>query len=267
MTISTRLAFKSLLRRFEADCVCDIGACDGSESLVFRQILPEAALVAFEANPYLFQKLANDSRFPTNRIGIYPYAIASSNGTAPFRVPDLDYVKADNKNPEIGTGSLLVFEGMKVKETVQVSTRRIDEFVLSHYPEARRIGLWIDAEGAEFEIIEGMTGIKDRVVALHVETHFLPRFPSQKLYSDVERSLKSMGFVPVCTNTAKDGLWGDVVFAAEGKLADLGWRYQFCKWAACLIGWCRIDSVGLFLKKHCYPLYRPLFRLYVRLFT
>src|SRR5438445_13758611 len=106
MTISTRLAFKMLLRRFGADCVCDIGACDGYESLVFRQILPTAVLVAFEANPYLFQKLTADSRFLANRIGIYPYAIASSNGTAPFHVPDLDYIKAKEEIQGIGSGSL-----------------------------------------------------------------------------------------------------------------------------------------------------------------
>src|SRR6266542_8017 len=251
MTISTRLAFKSLLRRFEADCVCDIGACDGYESLVFRQILPEAVLVAFEANPYLFQKMSADSRFPANRISVYPYAISNSNGMAPFRVPDLDDVKAEEKTPATGSGSLLVLEGMKVKETVQVPTRRIDEFVLSHFPAVRRIGLWIDAEGVEFEIIEGMTGIKGRVVALHVETAFAPRHPGQKLYGEVEPLLKSMGFVPICVSTSIDGLWGDVVFAAEGKLADLGWRFQFSKWTAWLFCWCRIDSVGLFLKKHC----------------
>ena len=42
MKTSTRLLFKTLLRRFDADCVCDIGACDGYESLVFRQVLPNA---------------------------------------------------------------------------------------------------------------------------------------------------------------------------------------------------------------------------------
>src|SRR5205807_3468796 len=196
------------------------------------------------------------SRFPANRIGIYPYAIASSNGTAPFRVPDLDYLKA--KEEGIGSGSLLDIEGLTVKEIVQVPTRRIDEFLLSNYPGARRIGLWIDAEGSEFEIIEGMARIKDRVVALHVETAFSPVHPGQKLYGEVQRLLKSLGFVPVCMNTSIDGLWGDVVFVAEGKIPDLGWRFRFCKWTARLFSWCRIDSLGLFLKKHCYPLYRPL---------
>ena len=265
MKTSTRLLFKTLLRRFDADCVCDIGACDGYESLVFREVLPNAVILTFEANPLNFKKIASDPRFPANRIAIYPYAITDSNGAAPFHVPDEDYDHPDVAN--LGLGSLLPLAVTKVRETVQVQTRRIDEFVLSDYPNARRIGLWIDAEGAEYGIVQGMAGIQDRVVALHVEVAFSPVHPGQKLFPEVERLLKTYGFMPICTSKSPDGVWGDVVFVPENRFAELGWRFHSYLWMGRLVQLCRVDSLGSFLKKHCYPVYRILFRLYVKLFT
>ena len=88
---NTRLVFKILLRRFRVDCVFDIGSCDGVDALLFRQILPKAAVVAFEANPINHQRMAQNPQLKANRIEVFPYAITNTNGTAPFNVADADY--------------------------------------------------------------------------------------------------------------------------------------------------------------------------------
>jgi len=265
MKINTRLPFKFLLRRCQIDCLFDIGSCDGFESTLFRQILPDARVVAFEANPVLYKKMAANQALIDSKIEVLPYAISNQNGTAHFHVPDLDYDAKDVQNP--GTGSLLVHEGLKIRETVEVPTRRIDDFLLAQCPGARNVALWIDAEGFEYFILEGMSGIKDRVVAVHVETARKPMRVGQKVYADVEKLMKTMGFVSVGTNMADASVWGDVVFISEKVLAGFGVRYQLCLMAGWLSYWCRAHWIGGVLRKHCHPLYRLCSRIYLKLFT
>src|SRR6185436_13600572 len=51
MFTNTKSLFISILKAQGADCVCDIGSRDGDQSLLFRHLLPNAAAIAFEANP------------------------------------------------------------------------------------------------------------------------------------------------------------------------------------------------------------------------
>ena len=263
--MNVRLIFKILLRRCRADSVFDIGSCNGYESLAFRQVLPQAVVAAFEANPINYQKMAANPDLRASRIEIFPYAITNRNGTARFNVADVDY---DNPNYEdlqnAGSSSLLMFEGFKVKETVAVEARRIDEFVMSRYPGLRRVGLWIDVEGAEFEALEGIAGVRDRVLAVHVETARVPTRLGQKPYPELEALMKSFGFVPMGTNMSKGSIWGDVLFVNENLVGKLGLRFQLYRWAGELASRCTPYS---FLKRHCDPLYHFLRRIYVRLFT
>ncbi len=265
MKTSTRMVFKLLLRRFQVDCVCDIGACDGSDSLIFREALPQAELMAFEANPIMYNKMTGDPTFREARIRLLPYAITNTNGTAQFHVAESNYEDENATHP--GLSSLLELGNIKQKEVVTVQTRRIDEFILSEYPKVQKIALWIDAEGAEFGIIEGIAGIKDRVLALHVETAFVPLRPGQRLYSEVEPLMKSFGFVPLCMTKSDDLRWADVVFVKEKLLAELDFGFRFRQSVGALANACKLDSAGVLLKKYCHPLYVPLRRVYFRLFN
>ena len=264
MRTNTRLIFKMLLRRFKADCVCDIGSCDGGDSLRFRELLPDAVLMAFEANPRLYRRMEANPALRSSRIEIFPCAASNSNGTAWFNVTDLDYEDPNVENP--GTSSLLVHPGLKVKERVEVKTCRIDEWLLSRHPEVQRVGLWIDAEGAEFAVIEGMTGIKERVIALHVETARTPMREGQIVYSHVESLLNSLGFVALDTTMSAESVWGDVVFVPKALAGQLGWRFHLCRYGVWLLDRAKFSTLGLWLKKHCYPLYRFLWSIYARLF-
>jgi FkbM family methyltransferase len=270
--MNTRLVFKILLRRFRVDCVFDIGSCDGDDALLFRQILPKAAVVAFEANPINYRKMAENPNLKANRIEVFPCAITNATGTARFNVADVNY---DNPTENRGLSSLLVaaegpwqgYQDVKVKEIVEVETCRLDEFVRSRHPDIQSIGLWIDVEGAEFGVLEGMAGIKDRVVAIHVETARVALRVGQKPYAELELLMKSLGFVPMGTNMSEASLWGDVVFVNQKAFARLGLRFHFCQWASALSHSCRVDSLGPFLRKHCRPLYTLLGRVYFKLFT
>jgi FkbM family methyltransferase len=264
MITNTRFLFKTLLRQCRADCLLDIGSCDGTDSLKFRRLLPTAAIAAFEANPSLFKRMAANPAFRENRIEVFPWAVANRRGTAIFHVTDVDGDAPHAGNP--GTSSLLVHEGLKVKEAVEVQTCRVDEFLPAHYPNARRVGLWIDVEGAEFQVIEGISGARDRVVALHVETAYSPMRVGQKVYSELEPLLKSLGFVPVGRNIPKSSIWGDVVFIQEQAKASLGLRLGLVRFVAWLTYWCRAGSILVVLEEKFPALSRLLWRGYTRLF-
>lgn len=264
MRINTRPLFKALLKRCRADCVLDIGSMDGHESLLFRQVLPNAVVAAFEANPRNYAKMAVNPNLRASQIEVFPYALSNKRGTAAFYVADVDY---DDPGTNRGTSSLLADEGSRPKETVEVQTWRIDEFVLSRHPDALRIGLWVDVEGAEFGVLQGIAGIKERVVAVHVETARRPMRPGQRVYSELEPLMKSFGFVPVGTNMAETSSWGDVVFVNQTLVAELGLRLHLCRTLAALSGWRPLGAAAAFLNAHCGALYRVLYRVYLKLFT
>jgi FkbM family methyltransferase len=265
MKTNTRLLFKFLLRECDVDCIFDIGSCDGYESSLFRQLRPNAAVVAFEANPILNKRMRENPNL--NNIRIMQVAISDKNGTAQFFVSDLNYdgVVADGHN-YTGTSSLLLNETVKVREVVDTPTRRIDDFLQEEYPKARNVALWIDVEGAEYQVLQGMEGIKDRIVGLHVETAREPMRPGQKTCADLEALLKTYGFVLAGDNMRPGDEWGDAVFIRKAVLDNFGFQYRLCMFGGWVSYHCRVHLLGQFLRKHCNPLYQLTSRLYLKIF-
>lgn len=262
MKANTRLLFKTLLRQCKVDCICDIGSCDGSDALKLRQLLPEATVLAFEANPLLYKRMAANPNLRESRIEVLPYAVSRAEGTALFHVTDTDY--DDPNEPHTGTSSLLVHKGLTTKEAVEVKTCRLDEFILSRHPDVQRLGLWIDAEGAEYAVLEGIAGIQSRVMTLHVETAWTPMREGQKLYPEVECLLKSYGLIPLANNLSKGDVWGDVVFVNEKAAAALGVRLHLWRWIIRGLAWSRLDLIPAVLMRRCRPLYRLLWSVYAK---
>jgi len=262
MRTNTKVLFGAILKARGADCFCDIGSRDGVQALLFRHLRPSAAIFAFEANPINFKAMSQNARLSQESIRLFPCAISSSNGMARFHITDVDY---DDPEANIGTSSLLVREDLKIKDTVEVPTRRIDELLLEEAPEAGQIGLWIDVEGAEYEVLSGMEKIKDRVVAIHVETALKPIRAGQRTLSDLEELLAPWGFVPCGSNLAPGSDWGDVVFVNRTAIRGLGWRYRICQ----LKGYFGIimaaDHFAVALKTRWPAAYRLLRRAYIRL--
>jgi FkbM family methyltransferase len=264
MVTNTKTLFVSILKSLRSDCVCDIGSRDGIQALLFRHVLPNAAVIAFEANPINFRMMQANPQFEASNIQLLPYAMTNTEGFAKFNITDVDY--SDPKQNR-GTSSLLVHEGLKIRETVEVPTRRIDDFLLHEYSGARRVGLWIDAEGSEYTVLQGLEQIKDRVIVVHVETAHVPLFRSQRTYAEVAALMQSYGFTPIGSNIGKTNTWGDVVFLNQRFVTSLGWRYFICKAKACISNVIQVDHAAVFLKESFPSAYTLLRRLYVKLWT
>jgi FkbM family methyltransferase len=262
MRLNTKTLFISILKARKADGVCDIGSRDGDQSLLFRHLLPGAAVLAFEANPINLEAMRKDARLLSARIEMFPYAISNERGTAQFHIADVDY---SDPSANRGTSSLLASSTEKPRETISVETHRIDEFISEGYSALQRVGLWIDVEGAEFAVLEGMSGIKDRIIAVHVETSNEARWIGQKPLNDLVRLMSTHGFDLCARNFGcGDSEWGDVVFVQKRAAQEMGFRLALCRFKARAGYWLRADSIAVLLKGRLPWLYRVLRRLYIK---
>jgi len=79
---------------------------------------------------------------------------------------------------------------------VRVKTTRLDTFLADRCPPDVRLALWIDAEGKAYEVLEGITGIAERLHLVHVEVETSACIGSnQKLYPEVKVLLQRLGFM------------------------------------------------------------------------
>jgi FkbM family methyltransferase len=264
MITNTKVLFSAVLKAVNADCVCDIGSRDGDQSLLFRHLCPAARVLAFEANPINFKTMSVDPRLRAGRIELFPLAVSHARGKARFHVTDVDY-----SDPEAnkGTSSLLTRADLPVKDTVEVETCRLDELIRSQYAKARSIGLWIDVEGAEYGVLEGISGIKDRVVAVQVETAKVPMRHGQRTLAELSTLMNGMGFDLCGSNIRPNAEWGDVVFVNQQVIRTLGFRFAMCKLRGYLGIWLPVDHAAVFLKARCPAAYRFFRRLYLKLGT
>jgi FkbM family methyltransferase len=226
LILSTRRLFCRLLRTFDVATVCDVGSMDGNDALRFRRVLPSAEIFALEPNPRNYALMAADERLKHARIRVFPVAASDRCADAPFFVVDADY----------GRGRDLARRGMsslyeradwtRLSSVVEVRTIRLDELLMAESSAVGPIALWIDAEGAAFEVIHGAAGVLRSTPLIHVEVETAPAIGvAQKLFVDVERSLLEAGFVLLATDQQPDVLQFNALFiaaqASRDKMAEI----------------------------------------------
>ncbi len=200
MILSTSRLFTGLLRPLRIDVVCDIGSLNGADALRFRRALPTADIIAFEANPQNYQAMLSTPALAQSGIEVLHCAAAEREGSAEFYVVPV----GDAGNlARRGMSSLYQRDVADQRGTpVPVTTRRVDNVLIERAHAARNIALWIDAEGAAFEVLEGTRGVLGKVRLVHVEVETMPCIgAAQKLYPAVAAFLESQGFEQVATDS------------------------------------------------------------------
>jgi len=221
--LDTKSLFISLLKKIGCDLVLDIGSRDGKQALLFRDTLPGARVVAFEANPQNYRKMAGDPALAAGQIGLSPCAVSHEDGRATFHIAAANYQAEETAENNLGISSLLVHPGVKTLQDIEVETVRLDSFLCRpEYRECRAVALWIDVESAEYWVLEGMRGVAERVQLIHVETARTQMRLGQKTCDEVARLLAASGFVEIGNNLETDSAWGDVVFVRQTFLEQRG---------------------------------------------
>jgi len=172
-------SFKSILNKDNPKIV-EIGAHFGEDSVRFSEAFPKAEIFCFEPDPRciaVFKKyIQND------RITLFEIALSNENGTAEFYqsyddsksnfVPEkYDWIDIeDYKNNKLSnSGSSSLKAGYRNNlDKIVVDTKRFDDWHTEN-----NIGdidlVWIDVQGAEKEVLDGMGNAINNVAIIWVE--------------------------------------------------------------------------------------------------
>jgi FkbM family methyltransferase len=192
MRFNVNILFYFFLERFHLDIVCDVGSRDGVHSLKFRNLLPNARIIAFEANPHNYDAMRSDQKLAQNKIEIVHKAVTNRAGRLTFHVLQLE----NGVEEAWRTGGSSVHNRTDGLPTVpvEVESIRLDEFIESLDRAPQSVALWIDVEGAAYEVLEGIERIASRVQVLHVEVEAKETWAGQKVVTDIDALLKRLGF-------------------------------------------------------------------------
>jgi len=196
--LNTEIFFQLLVKYLKPDIICDIGTLDASHSILLRHISKIPRIIAFEANPYNFKKIL-DRRIPeTENIELFQKAVSNTAGTLVFHVQK--YKDDAEKMWMAGTSSILQrSQSVGDTEEVNVEAVRIDRFLKDNDPDIdnKSIALWVDVEGAGFEVLQGMSDISSNILFIQVEVETEEIWQGQKLKQDVLDLASKLGFVEI----------------------------------------------------------------------
>lgn len=254
MIVNTQRLFAKLLPTMRINVVCDVGSMNGADALRFREALPDSGIYAFEPNPDNYRLMSADQTLREHRIQLTPLAASNCDGEAELFVVEADHRGLGSRPDERrGMSSLHRRSGRWAPaEVVRVRTTRLDTFLADKCPPQGRLALWIDTEGKAFEVIEGITGIAQRVHLLHVEVETAYCIGSgQKLYPQVQALLQNLGFAELATDQAcsrpqfnalfvRGGLPGWTRLQVAALLVRARLRHQLIRFASKVCpGWLR----------------------------
>ena len=203
-TSAAEIEFGRLFHRDEPLVICDIGACEGEDSVRYARAYPRARIFAFEplpSNQALVR--ANFARHAVPNAELVPLALSDRAGEATFHVssgrpPDL--FAGENWNYGNKSSSLLapaqaapMHGWIEFKEAITVPTGTLDAFCAQ-----RGLGhidfIQMDVQGAEQRVLSGATAMLPRITAIWLEVSIRENYRGQALAGDITRLMKSHGF-------------------------------------------------------------------------
>jgi FkbM family methyltransferase len=194
--LNTEILFQLFVKYIKPEIICDVGTMDASHSVLLRKISSSAQIIAFEANPYNYQKIISRGIAESNNIEVVHKAVSNNSNQLVFHVQKC--TKNNEDQWKAGTSSILERrEAVGDTEEVSVEAVRLDDFLNETGRPGKNTALWIDVEGAGFEVLEGIKNITDNVIFLQVEVESVEVWQGQKLKIDVQKLMSGYGFVEV----------------------------------------------------------------------
>lgn len=203
----TKFAFAKMLRRLGCDLILDVGSRDAQESLIFAAACPGARVIALEANPYNAARIRQNPAVAAASIQLLELAAWKEEGSVTFHVTDCDY-----SDPRANTGTSGIKPHFGLPQTaITVPAVTLAALIEKEAPTAQRVAIWIDVEGAEAEVIEGLAPAMAKVAMIHVETATSPMHEGQRLLPEIDHIL-AKGGMHQAGGHMDGGHWGDVLY-------------------------------------------------------
>ena len=216
--INTASLFYHLLSLLpEKDAFLDVGSLDGREAFAVEERFPKVAPIAFEPNPRNIAVIEDEQQKRHSRIMLETYAIGNENSTVSF------YTRNPRESDNFGASSILKFsetdhDTQFDTTRIEVPLRRLDTLeLLAPYT---HLALWIDVEGAGYQVLEGIAAIAQKVQLVHIEVETRQLFEGQRLANDIITLMRGYGMLLVGSNLDAQmrKAQGDLVFLREDVL-------------------------------------------------
>jgi FkbM family methyltransferase len=187
---AARLMLKGI-KRFEVDLILDVGANAGQFALELRSLGYEGRLVSFEPLSSAHTKLEKAAR-QDSRWTVHPRcAIGAQDGEAEINIagnsvsssilPMMEsHVSASAGSAYIGAEKTPVL--------------RLDTVAPPYLGKAHKPFLKIDAQGYEWQVLDGAGLILPRMSGVLCELSLVPLYDGQRLWLEIIRRLEDEGF-------------------------------------------------------------------------
>jgi FkbM family methyltransferase len=233
LKLGTKFLFHRLLKAMKPDLVCDIGSMDASDARRFRRFLPHARIIAFEGNPDNIASLRQDERLRKDRIDLQGSLVGSRNGKQKFFIENLSEGE-ETEDVRRGISSTRIRTRNSLgSAAIEIDAVRLDTFIRSLDIVPDSVALWIDVEGAAYEVLEGIEKVCDRIKLIHVEVETEAFWEGQRLKADVEDLARSMGFITLARGRFEPQ--HDLVLMNGNTFSESPFKYKRMLYAAWIL--------------------------------
>jgi len=225
-TLKTEFLFEYLIKAVSPLDILDVGSMDGENILRLGHVSPKSRCFAFEANPANFARMLNDQKLIDRRVQVLHAAVCDRDGQAEFHLSHVGESPGDWRQ---GTSSLLrrsdPESGVELA-TVSVQTITLESFFKKN--DISNSALWIDVEGAAYQVVKGIGGAERAVCIGHIEVEESAVWSGQFNAEQVTELLASKGYR--CIARGRGKVQYDIVFI-DTRLAD-NKIVRACLWLA-----------------------------------
>jgi len=210
-----RSVFDSYLSVCSPDNICDIGCFNADEIVRFKQLSPNSSFYAFEANEANLRQFIL-SRSDIDGISFEHIAIADRDGETTFYRLVAEEFAHDWRR---AAGSLFERSDGLPAEAVTVPCTKLDTYFRDAIDRQETFALWIDVEGALFQVIQGAPEIMKRTIILRAEVERHQFWKGQRLVDEDIAAIEGHGFVLIGDSyTADAHPQSDVLFLNKNWL-------------------------------------------------
>ncbi len=203
--------FFELVTIAQPDLFIEAGAFEASTSLHVAETIPGCDVIAFEANPENHRHFTAAEDYERRGVTYLNLALTDTPGPITF------YVESKEGSAVVGYSSTLArtqdVEGPA--KPITVEGVRIDD----RTPEAERVAMWVDVEGATDKVLAGATKRLGACEVLKVEVEEAEFWEGQALSIDILSQLLAAGMMPVARDIETASQY-NVLFASPRLLRN-----------------------------------------------
>jgi len=178
--------------QFDIDCVLDVGANIGQTGTELRSLGYRGHIASFEPQSKECEILRSIAA-KDHSWSVFQFGLGSESG--------LKTLNISGKGPsssflDLSDEALSSNPDLKYVDTEQVRTHRLDDVFEQVTKGHKRVYLKIDTQGFESEVLEGASGVIDRVLGVQLEISLIPQYDGEVVAEEMISRVRSLGFTP-----------------------------------------------------------------------